>query len=329
MQDVERMYGERDDVILQVHIGGQTPKWDNYRTKRERMLEISSGFGNAEWLLREALKRGYRPAVCGCSDLHMGLLGGPRSVETFRGRFQKVMKQRDSAYGTGPLTAIYAEGLTRGGLWEAMTARQTYATSGARMFLQFECNGQLSGSVLPKQGLVQGKVKCHGTELIDKIDIICGDYTICSWRPQSLDFESEFEWKAEELPGDWIYARVHQTDENYAWSSPFWFEAEYPLWNADDTDLKGCRDQEAARYLNYLMQYLELEEETEHFHEISPVGIIKQANARCALYYCYYGDGRKMSIRWYFEFDIPKIRFDWGWLDYGLKDDTVDEYLYG
>jgi hypothetical protein len=292
------------------------------------MLEISSGFGNAEWLLREALKRGYRPEVCGCSDLHMGLLGGPRSVETFRGRFQKVMKQRDSAYGTGPLTAVYAGEASRDSLWQAMTARKTYATSGARMYLLFECNGQLSGSVLPKQGLIKGKLTCHGTELIDKVEIICGEYTIRSWSPQSLDFESNFEWRAEELPGDWLYARVHQVDENYAWSSPIWFEANYPRWNDDEIEARSCSDTEAAKYLDDLRRYLELEEDAEHFHELHPVGIIKQANASCALFYCYYGEGRKMSIRWYFEFDIPKIRFDWGWRDYGAMDDTADEYLY-
>ena len=28
-----------------------------------------------------------------------------------------------------------------------------------------------------------------------------------------------------------------------------------------------------------------------------------------------------MSIRWFFEFEIPKIRYDFGWRDYGMLDE--------
>ncbi len=74
MKDLEEKYGNRDDVFLEVHIGGRVPRWCDYMPKRERMVEAISVFGNAEWLLQEALDRGFKPAVCGCSDLHYGLI---------------------------------------------------------------------------------------------------------------------------------------------------------------------------------------------------------------------------------------------------------------
>ncbi len=55
--------------------------------------------------------------------------------------------------------------------------------------------------------------------------------------------------------------------------------------------------------------------------EITPVGLIDQETSVCALFH--YGDHHQMSIRWYFEFVIPKIMLDWGWKDYGVRDDEV------
>ncbi|MDP6779584.1 MAG: DUF3604 domain-containing protein, partial [Candidatus Latescibacteria bacterium] len=147
MEEVEATYGSRDDVLLEVHIGGQPPKWDAYRPEQERFLEICSGFGCAEWLLQEALRLGYKPGVCAASDLHVGLMGGPRAVEPFRGRFSQKypMRHRDSAYGTGPITAVVAPELTRDALWKAMTSRGTYASSGAHIYLSLTSNGVPAG----------------------------------------------------------------------------------------------------------------------------------------------------------------------------------------
>lgn len=327
MLEVEQRYGKREDVLMQVHIGGQTPKWDNYKTQRERLLEVSSGFGNAEWLLQKALKLGYKPAVCGCSDLHMGLLGGPRSVEPFRGRFQKVMNQRDSGYGTGPLTAVIAPQLTREHLWKAITQKSTYAISGERIFLDISCNGMMMGSEMVKKGDFILKVRCHGTEILDRIDLISGEYLIRSWYPGALDYSTELQLYSHDIPGDWLYMRVHQVDGSYAWTTPFWFHSEFARWNECIQEPDEEEAKEAAAYLDDMKRYLAQEENIELFSEIMPVRVVRQTMASCALFFGYYGDGHKISIRWFFEYDIPKIRFDWGWSDFGVKDDVVQENL--
>ena len=322
LAELDRLYGRRDVVFLEVHIGGETPKWDVYRPTRERMVEVASGFGNAEWLLVKALQLGYKPAICGCSDLHLGLMGGPRAVETARGRFGRLLNQRDAAYGTGPLTAAIADELTREGIWEALANRSTYATSGARIYLDFSCNGAPGGSEIRKEKEIRIALRCHGTAEIEEIALIAGGYCLRTWRPDRLDLDLQAEFKEEEVPGDWLYLRVRQVDGNYAWTAPLWFAPAYPRWDETEPPVCPGRD-EAARHLADVLAYLQQEEDFSLFKEVMPVGLVDQGTAVCALFRCYYGDRHQMSIRWYFEFPIPKIRLDWGWKDYGVRDDEV------
>jgi len=133
------------------------------------------------------------------------------------------------------------------------------------------------------------------------------------------------------LPGEWLYARVEQADGEYAWSSPFVLErpgdlpdgGDLPAWNDEgDVDLAALGPNGAGAYCEALQTYLETEEHAERFGELTPVGLLDLAVGRCALFYCRWGDERlPMSIRWFYEFEIPKIRYDFGWRDYGMCDE--------
>lgn len=329
MYEVDVRYGRRNDVLLEAHIGGRTPAWDAYRPERERMIEVASAFGGAEWLLVKALKLGYRPAVCGCSDLHLGLLGGPRTVESSRGRFGRgrnfcsILNRRDAAYGQGPLTAAIAEKLDRETIWKAFEERATYATTGARLYIDFKCNGMCCGRDIERRDIYVFDICCHGTKIIDRIDLICGDYVIQTWEPESEDFTKRMEISDSELRGDWVYLRMHQTDGNYGWTTPFYFKAEYPKWNESRLDISETWDKEAEKHLEDVMNYLKKEEDISKFEEITPAGIINEETTECALFYCYYNGEQEMSIRWYFGYEIPKIRYDWGFRNFGMLADDV------
>lgn len=328
MKELEQQYGKREDVIIQTHIGGNAPMWDVYLPQRERMLEISSGFGNAEWLLQKALHRGFKPAVCGCSDLHLGLLGGPRSVETYRGRFGKFLNVRDSAYGTGPLTAVMAERLDRDSIWQSMTDRRTYATSGSRMVIDFTCNGHPIGSEIARTDQYTFRLSCHGTEQIDRIDLISGKYIVHTLFPEALDVQEEIELTNREICGEWIYMRVYQSDNQYGWTTPIWIRPEFPVHQDDQMELNEVEPcDKAGKYLPDVIQYLTVEEDISKFHRITPIRIEQQTITKCAVFYCNYGDGHKMSIRWFFDHEIPKIRYDWGWTDEGTYDDEAKGYF--
>ena len=331
-------YGRRDDVLLQVHIGGDPPHWDLYRPERERFLEVCSGFGAAEWLLQEALETGYRPGLCGASDLHVGWMGGPRSVETFRGRFgQKYpLNQRDSAYGTGPITAIRAPRLTRADLWDAIEARHTYGTSGARMVLDLQLStGEARAEAGDAARLGVGddvRLRCrvHACAPLVRVDIIAGDRLLRSLDAGgALDLDETLALPAAELPGSCVYLRVEQADGEWGWTSPVYLErdgdapagADLPAWNAEDMDPGRLRDVEpggAEAYLEAVRAYLAREEHPERFAELTPAGVRDLDVGRCALFRCLWGDERlPLTIRWFFEFEIPKIRLDFGWRDYG------------
>ena len=87
-------------------------------------------------------------------------------------------------------------------------------------------------------------------------------------------------------------------------------------------DLSAIGQNAASPYLQDVEAYLELEEHPERFHRITPVNVLDLSVGRCALFYCRWGEEQlPMSIRWFFEFDIPKIRYDFGWRDYGAYDE--------
>jgi len=95
-----------------------------------------------------------------------------------------------------------------------------------------------------------------------------------------------------------------------------------PRWNEQEEIDLSAVGEESGSYLGDLERYLELEEDPERFQEITPIGVAEQSVGRCALFYCYWGEERlPMSIRWFFEFEIPKIRYDFGWRDFGAFDE--------
>jgi hypothetical protein len=95
-----------------------------------------------------------------------------------------------------------------------------------------------------------------------------------------------------------------------------------PAWNEEHLDLDTVEADGADAHLEALRSYLEREEEVERFSDLTPAGILDLAVGSCARFYCHWGEERlPMTIRWFFEFEIPKIRYDFGWRDYGAVDE--------
>ena len=93
-------------------------------------------------------------------------------------------------------------------------------------------------------------------------------------------------------------------------------------WIEFDIDLRNInKDNKTSKYLKDVINYIKLEEEISLFSDITPIGIIEHWVSKCALFYCYYGNKNKMSIYWHFDYEIPVIRFDWGWRDIGFRRD--------
>ena len=65
-----------DSHLLIPHVRGRRCNLAWHHPKLERLLEIGSAWGHFEWLLQDAVKRGYKLGVCANSDEHRGRCGG-------------------------------------------------------------------------------------------------------------------------------------------------------------------------------------------------------------------------------------------------------------
>ena len=323
-------YGEREDVLLEAHVGGGPADWDAYPMAREPVVEVASGHGSAEWLLQRALRHGHRPAVIASGDTHLPLLAAPMAAHHFRGRFGSHLNMRDCAIGCGPVAAVRADRCERHAIWDAVMARRTYATTGARIILDVRANGHPAGSEIElddKPGLT---INANACSKIERIDLIRDDRALAVWRPNALDVQLDFEDEAPLYEAAY-YVRLRQTDGEYAWSTPIWVacrvgrpgsDSALPAWNQHETfDLSAARPNDAEPFAKQLLDYLTANEDPDRFHDITPVRIVNEVPGRAALFYAYLGTDREpISIRWYFEFEMPRLRLDWGWRDFGTKD---------
>jgi hypothetical protein len=92
-----------------------------------------------------------------------------------------------------------------------------------------------------------------------------------------------------------------------------------PMWNAHEpVDLSRLRPNPAESHEADLRRYLEVEEDIDLFHDLTPLDVIEEITGKSALFLGFFGPD-PISIRWYFEFDMPKIHVDWGWRDFGLR----------
>ncbi|MBT3345477.1 MAG: DUF3604 domain-containing protein [Gemmatimonadetes bacterium] len=109
-------------ALVVPHIGGRPANLAFHDPELEPVIEIYSAWGQFEWLLEEAITRGYQVGFSGGSDDHKGRPGA-----SYPG---------SSSFGVyGGLTCVFATQLTRAGIWEALKARRCYATSGQRIAL--------------------------------------------------------------------------------------------------------------------------------------------------------------------------------------------------
>ncbi|KAL4958887.1 uncharacterized protein BDV14DRAFT_207298 [Aspergillus stella-maris] len=106
--------------LLIPHVGGRRCNLSWHHPSLERLVEIGSAWGHFEWLLRDALRRGWKLGVCANSDEHRGRCGGG--------------VPGTAVFGTrGGLTGILAEDLSRESVAKTLRARRTFATTGERL----------------------------------------------------------------------------------------------------------------------------------------------------------------------------------------------------
>lgn len=325
IEDLYRILPGQGAMVIP-HVGGAIAFPCCHDPRAESLCEMASGHGNFEWFAQAYLQKGYRLGLIGGSDGHKGTPGHPRVVGTEGGRFFNLLRRRDGGWLGGPLLGVYAERLDRQALWEAFRRRHTYASTGARALLEFRANDALMGSEIVAGEDVRLAVRVEGTAPIEQVDLIRGDRRLYRWRPGAQAFEATL---LDRPPrGEtYYYVRVEQADGELLWSSPIWVRAErgrdvvddLPVWNAEeDVDLASLGDNEAAQHLPALREYLAREENLAAFEDLTPIKVVRSALGDYAVFFCHVR-GKRIRIHWFYGFEIPRLRLEVGWVQYGRE----------
>ncbi|MHB1134422.1 MAG: DUF3604 domain-containing protein [Chloroflexota bacterium] len=156
------------DVVIIPHVGGRAANLEYHEPRLEPTVEVTSTHGTFDWFWREALARGYQVGVVGGSDGYTCRPGAEYPGEQER-RFAK-----------GGLTAIWAEELSLDGVLDAITARRCYATTGARLLLEVEADGQPLGAAYHTSGQPSLRVRVAGTAALQSVALYRGTELVYS-----------------------------------------------------------------------------------------------------------------------------------------------------
>lgn len=163
-----------DDVVVAAHCGGRYADIRKYFDPRvERLVEVVSCWGVFEWLLWDALERGYRVGIMCNSDGHKGRPGaeGPGA-----GQFGIF----------GGLTCIQAESLTRRDVFEALLQRRCYGTTGPRIDLAFSVDDHPMGAVIEHRDRLRTIASVRGTAPLEALCLYRGRDRIHTVQPPAF-----------------------------------------------------------------------------------------------------------------------------------------------
>ncbi len=187
-------------TIIALHVGGRTTDLSRHDPALERLIEVHSTHATSDWFLLEALARGHRMGVTAGSD---GVDGRPGASHPGH---QAVRNVR------GGLVAAPLRRLDRDGLWEALWARECYATTGERILLDFTAEGRAMGSESDAAGPPELTIAIEGTGPLESIEIFNGTTPIHSVALRAPDAalsdRVRIAWKGASAPGNFSRARM-------------------------------------------------------------------------------------------------------------------------
>ena len=206
-------------------------RWRWHDPRFQRLVEIYSCWGNSETKgcerplvnparyegqsVQDALEKGYRLGIIAGSDTHTSQPG-------FSNRLRLKNAWR------GGLACVWAETFNRAGIFKALWERRCYATTGARIILEFFLNDAPMGSEIQLEASTERKLKicAEACSLVQKLVIIKNAREIHVAEPKQES--ASIEWadsKGKERESDYYYVRLIQDDGEMAWSSPIWVDA--------------------------------------------------------------------------------------------------------
>jgi hypothetical protein len=233
----------KDVIAIPHHIGWSGCYWDYHDPELQPLVEICSTHGRYEYegnqpisyrmdsvypdnFIQDVLRKGIRLGFTGGTDTH-GLLWHGTFPETGYGNAKPgtAVGWRENTFRTG-LTVILAPELTREALFAALKNRRCYATSGAKIFVDFKVSGSLIGSEITVSQKPELTAKIIGTENLRTIEIIrdgqvMSELDISGQNIKDVCFVAEDSVITSQST-HYYYLRVMQEDGHMAWTSPIW-----------------------------------------------------------------------------------------------------------
>ncbi|MCD6355941.1 MAG: DUF3604 domain-containing protein, partial [Anaerolineaceae bacterium] len=186
------------------HVGGRYADISTHDEDLELAVEVHSAWGTFEWLVNDALSRGYYVGICANSDGHKCRPGASYPGASTFGSY-------------GGLTCVLAEALDRKSIYHALKARHFYATTGARMLVALTLVSDDGVHLIMGDKAAQisehPTLNCSisGTAPIEKVDIINGSKIIDTFRPYK---EADLGNRIKIL---WSGAEVRGRDRKVSW----------------------------------------------------------------------------------------------------------------
>ena len=182
------------EVMVIPHVGGRYADLSRHDPKLEWAVEVHSAWGTFEWMLADAFGQGHRLAIVANSDGHKGRPGASYPGGSNFGSY-------------GGLTCVLADSLTRESVWEAYGARRVYATTGARIYLDFETEDGI-----PMGGLLTARsrsgpgfrIRVCGSAPIERVELRNGMRVVKCFRTYTaadLSNRLKLLWEGAEVRG--------------------------------------------------------------------------------------------------------------------------------
>ena len=162
-QGLQERY-DSDDVLIIPH-AHNPGDFRQSNPALEPLIEVMSMHGTFEWFARSYLSRGHQVGFVAASDDHLSHPG-------------YSAPNRNSLAQRGGLGAVLAPERSRNVLFDAMKARQTYATTGDRIILDVELNGVGMGQRAPSADTRTVTGRVIGTAPIESVTLFKNDRAI-------------------------------------------------------------------------------------------------------------------------------------------------------
>lgn len=206
-------------------------RWRWHDPRFQRLVEIYSCWGSSEapgcarplvnparyagQSVRDALEKGYRLGIIAGSDTHASQPG-----------FSHRLRLKNA--WRGGLACVWAETFDREGIFRALWERRCYATTGARILLEFSLNGAPMGSEVQMSPSEERRLRVRA----EACSPVAQARIVKNAREIPLDASGgeslSLEWvdpDGRERESDYYYVRLTQDDGEMAWSSPIWVDA--------------------------------------------------------------------------------------------------------